>query len=334
MASGSVRQNDKALGVPEKLGAEYYREFLTRQGKEVYDRVNAQLLEKDYSGTSTFLLSDPAAAAADCFAAYRALRDDHPEYFFLGLECRFSRLGSVGTMKYPILYSEENIGQIQLQLRKYIYQIVRGTAYMDDIEGETTVYERIAQRMTYENNNDMRDHNICGPVLFGSGVCEGQNALLLLCLRRIRVPCIKVCGRTDTDGSHCWAVAWIKGEPAHCDVTWEKSAEGNVWFDYLNLSDRQISANHYSFRSGRCPECRTGRFSYYQYHGLCVHSPAELYRMLRQQAASDMPLRIHFEYRPLTGSLLNEIKSAFFFTGINAERTVYAHPDNGNVMII
>ncbi len=56
--------------------------------------------------------------------------------------------------------------------------------------------------------------------------------------------------------------------------------------------------------------------------------------MLRQRAASDMPLRIHFEYRPLTGSLLNEIKSAFFFTGINAERTVYAHPDNGNVMII
>lgn len=32
------------MKAPEKLGSEYYRGFLTRQGQAFYDRINAQLL--------------------------------------------------------------------------------------------------------------------------------------------------------------------------------------------------------------------------------------------------------------------------------------------------
>ena len=77
----------------------------------------------------------------------------------------------------------------------------------------------IARKLSYNNHSDVRDHNIVGPILMSSGVCEGHNALLLLCFRRIGIPCIKVYGKTKTDGWHCWTIAWINGTPVHCDVT-------------------------------------------------------------------------------------------------------------------
>lgn len=54
------------MKAPEKLGSEYYRGFLTRQGQAFYDRINAQLLRGDYSGKTTFSISNPETSASDC----------------------------------------------------------------------------------------------------------------------------------------------------------------------------------------------------------------------------------------------------------------------------
>ena len=95
--------------IPEKLGSEYYRGFLTRQGQAFYDRINAQLLRGDYSGKTTFSISNSETSASDCFAAYKAIRDDHPEFFYLGFQSEFTRRGWIGTLEYPILYTPEII---------------------------------------------------------------------------------------------------------------------------------------------------------------------------------------------------------------------------------
>ena len=79
------------MKAPEKLGSEYYRGFLTRQGQAFYDRINTQLLRGDYSGKTTFSLSNPETSASDGFAAYKAIRDDRPEFFFLGYQSEFTR---------------------------------------------------------------------------------------------------------------------------------------------------------------------------------------------------------------------------------------------------
>ena len=131
--------------IPEKLGSEYYRGFLTRQGQAFYDRINAQLLRGDYSGKTTFSISNPETSASDCFAAYKAIRDDRPEFFFLGFQSEFTRRGRTGTLEYPILYAPEIIDRIRQQLRKKIFQIVRGTADLSMLEREALVYERIAK---------------------------------------------------------------------------------------------------------------------------------------------------------------------------------------------
>lgn len=245
------------MSVPEKFGSEYYRGFLSRQGKMIYDTINAQLLRRDFSGQTMFSSSDPSSAASDGFAAYKAIRNDHPEYFYLGYECKFVNIGRRSTLKYPILYSDEIIARIQQQLRKSICSIVRGTAYLNKIDKEKLVYERIAKMLTYTNHNDVRDHNIVGPILLSTGVCEGHNALLLLCFRRIGIPCIKVLGNTRSE-AHCWTIAWINGNPVHCDVTWDNAKGGHVRFRYFNLSDAKISIDHFDFKSSMIPVCESG----------------------------------------------------------------------------
>ena len=67
------------MKAPEKLGSEYYRGFLTRQGQAFYDRINTQLLRGDYSGKTTFSLSNPETSASDGFAAYKAITAYAPD---------------------------------------------------------------------------------------------------------------------------------------------------------------------------------------------------------------------------------------------------------------
>lgn len=317
---------------PEKLGAAYYRGFLSPQGQAFYDRLQAQLLRGDFSGKISFPISAPETSAADGFAAYKAIRDDHPEYFYLGRQSQFTRHDHTGTLQYPILYTPEIIERIRKQLRKSIYRIVRGTANLPMIEREELVYERIAKKLAYDNHDDVRDHSIVGPVLLSSGVCEGHNALLLLCFRRIGIPCIKVYGKTKTGGWHCWTVAWINETPVHCDVTWDGTEDGVVRFDYLNLSDRQIESDHFDFKGVCVPVCPSEALSYYQYHDLCVRSFEELKMQLRTESQQNkLPIRMHFCYRPPSDDTIGEVQRAFDAEQIRDKYKLYYHPTFHNL---
>ena len=241
--------------------SEYYRDSLSAQGKRFYDRIVSQFLAEEYSGVTLFPVQDHEHASADAFAAYLAVRDDHPEFFFLGIDMEFSFWGRTGALVYPILYPPETIRRIRNQLRKCIFRIVRGTADLPLIEKETIVYQRIAAMLTYTDNDDVRDHSVVGPVLYASGVCEGFNALLMLCLRRIGIPCIKVYARTVDDKWHCWTIASVYDEPVHCDVTMDRSVNGIVTTRYLNLSDAQIRDDTHAHIRGPVPACTTEAYT-------------------------------------------------------------------------
>ncbi len=318
--------------IPEKYGAEHYRSFLSKQARGLYDALNNQLMQRDYSGRTTFRISDPLSAADDCAAAYRAIKDDHPEYFFLGPPLEVLQREDWGTFRYLFLYSADIIERIREQLRKTIYRIVRGTAPLAQIDREELVYKRIAAKLVYSNHYDVRDHNIVGPVLASSGVCEGHNALLIMCYRRIGVPCIKVYGNDD---SHCWSIAWINGTPVHCDVTWDGAEEGIVRFNYFNLSDEQISADHHSFAGGSVPECRSTEWNYYHYHRLCVDSHTGLQARLRSDVnKGNNPILLHFGYMPASGDYIEEIRTALSAEKIGGNFKVWSHPALRNYALV
>lgn len=252
--------------VPRKQGSCYYRDMLNAQAKAFYDSIMGRFLQKDYSGTIPLPVTDPVNTGPDCQVAFQAVRDDHPELFYLGNQYELVKSTGQATLKCDILYKEEDILRIRQQLRKRISQLVRSTADKSPAERERMVYERIAMQLSYVNNHDYRDHNIVGPVLLSAGVCEGYTAMLMLCLRQIGIPCIKVYGKSKRDGYHCWNIVWIQGTPVHCDVTWDSPHQGMVFFDYFNLSDKQIGQDHFSFRADNIPVCTAEHLNYYRLH--------------------------------------------------------------------
>ena len=321
--------------IPDKQGTEYYRQYLSPQGKTFYDEINTQMKGGSYTGIISFPIFHPEQAGADCFAAYKAIRDDHPEYFFLGRQCEFVQKGNTGSLTYPVLYSTESIHRIQIQMRKQVYRLIRGTAYVPEIEKEKIIYERIAKKLSYTDHSDERDHNIVGPVLLSNGVCEGHNALLMMCLRRVEIPCIKVYGKTSEGGWHCWAIAWINGQPAHCDVTWDSPTEGIVGFNYMNLSDDQIGIDHFDFKSGHIPVCRSEELTYHRHFGNYVSSFNDLSRYMKAASGcKKKTLLLHFDYSPLSGNLISEVSKAIALNPYYSNTRIYSHPVSGNITII
>lgn len=243
-----MRKNDK-------LGGDFYRNLLTDQGKQAYDAI-IEHFSKGYAETMEYSAIHSEKTPSDCFEAYKAVRRDHPEMFYLGNNLVVLQLPNGKFMvKFEILYHEEQIGRIKMQLRRQIYRTVSGTADKRFEEKERMVYERIVRRIKYQNNQESRDHNIVGPILFQNGVCEGINAFLMLCLRRVGIPCIKVTGKASTGVLHCWTIAWVNGIPVHLDATWEEPEHGEPAFRYYNLSDRMISKDHFNYRTEYLPVC-------------------------------------------------------------------------------
>lgn len=297
---------------PSKLGSFFYRDMLNAQGQAFYDSILGQFLRKNYSGIIRLSARSPATAVSDCFSAYEAVRDDHPECFYLGPRCGLIRNSSQITLKCHMLYSEQIISRIQLQLSKLICRLVRGTANLTLVEQECLVYGRIAKKLSYVNNHDFSDHNVVGPLLMSSGVCEGYNALLMLCLRRLGIPCVKAYGKTVTNAGHCWSLVWIHGTPVHCDVTWDKPFHGTVLYNYFNLSDKQIAHDHFKFQSNTIPECPTDSLNYCRLRNcrFLSQSAFSSYVRFRIQALSRTPILAQLPFAATEEDILSAVNTA------------------------
>ena len=315
-------------------GSDFYRERLTLQGKSFYDCMHVQLISGDWSGKTAVTIINRLHAVSDCFAAYKAIRDDHPEFFFLGNSCDFSYTKKQGEIRYQILYSQVTIEKITKRLREAIYEIVKGTAYKPLIDKEITVYERIARSIKYDHLDDINSHNITGPVLFSTGVCEGYNALLLLSYRRLGIPCIKAEGKTAEDDGHCWTIAWINGQPVHCDVTWDRADSDIVWFDYFNLSDRKIFEDHIIFDKNAYPVCNEERLTYYRYHSLCIESYPALCNYLKHVDRNDSPLLLHLDYKVVDNDYIKSVSNALTSAGSIDSWKIQFNPMTKNVLIL
>lgn len=324
-------------GVPPLLGARFYYDCLSPQCKKIYDALFMQQLRQDFSGRLEFVPENPVCAASDVFESYKALRDDHPEFFWLGHQPELFRKGNAHILKYPVLYSAGQVVRIQRQLHNTIGEMTAGTKGLPVLERERIVYERIARKMHYKNNDDVRDHSAVGPALMnGEGVCEGLNALLMLSLRMVRIPSVKIYGKMASGAWHCWSIVWLGRYPTHLDVTWDIpiSGSGIVRYNYFNLSDRQISAKHLDFRGKNIPVCAEEGLSYYRQKGLCATSRETLTRMLGRMKKTGAPVLAQLVYTSGKDELTKEIRAAIRAAGLSFRVQFYPCPGPQTVLIV
>ena len=272
------------MSEPRALGRYFYGDRLPGQARRFYDVLDSRLAGADYRAEVPLTLEERDRADRDAFAACKALRHDRPGYFFLGRKMTFfSSDGREGRLRMQILYTPAEIETLKTTFRQKMLPLMAGTADKSLVQREELIYSRLARQLRYQNTRSEQEHNLVGPMLASRGVCEGQNALLLYCLRRAGVTCVQVLGKGRTE-NHCWAMVWLNGEPVHCDVTWEKPGKGVMLYRYFNLTDEQIARDHSGFAGQNLPACCTETYSYYRLHGHSVCSLAELAGHLRSGA--------------------------------------------------
>lgn len=272
------------MSEPRALGRYFYGDRLPGQARRFYDVLDSRLAGGDYRAEVPLTLEERDRADRDAFAACKALRHDRPEYFFLGRKMTFSSSGGrEGRLRMQILYTPAEIETLKTTFRQKMLPLMAGTADKSLVQREELIYSRLARQLRYQNTRSEQEHNLVGPMLVSRGVCEGQNALLLYCLRRAGVTCVQVLGKGRTE-NHCWAMVWLNGEPVHCDVTWEKPGKDVMLYRYFNLTDEQIARDHSGFAGQNLPACCTETYSYYRLHGHSVCSLAELAGHLRSGA--------------------------------------------------
>lgn len=272
------------MSEPRALGRYFYGDRLPGQARWFYDVLDSRLAGGDYRAEVPLTLEERDRADRDAFAACKALRHDRPEYFFLGRKMTFFYCGGrEGRLRMQILYTPAEIETLKTTFRQKMLPLMAGTADKSLVQREELIYSRLARQLRYQNTRSEQEHNLVGPMLASRGVCEGQNALLLYCLRRAGVTCVQVLGKGRTE-NHCWAMVWLNGEPVHCDVTWEKPGKGVMLYRYFNLTDEQIARDHSGFAGQNLPACCTETYSYYRLHGHSVCSLAELAGHLRSGA--------------------------------------------------
>ena len=271
-------------GIPFDLGRCFYRNRLSLQGREFYDtlaemagrQLEALTLiitsgeikkstnyyedEHDREARRQMAVSSLSAYAPvsdlrmikiDLREAFWALRDDRPEFFFIGdKKPEYRLLGDRAELIIYLLYTFEEMVRLQGLFIEKIGEVTAGTEKMSEILGERTIYKRITNQVSYVDHKDIRDHNAVGAVLKNEAVCEGCNALFMLCLRKAGIPCIKVYGKSRRHRAHCWTVVWIDGAPKHCDATWDLSGQSGG-LRYFNLNDHQIRVDHSDIHYGR-----------------------------------------------------------------------------------
>ncbi len=226
----------------------------------------------------------------DLKAAYYAVLDDHPEYFWMGKSFSYS----VSTFEdYSAITASPNcmskdpdkIKALQSGVSNIVDQIVENaSAKSDPYEKLLYVHDYIIDHTTYDsetlylinaNQNEglLNASTVYGCLVEHKAICSGYSATFQLILNRLGIDCYRVSGtRVSEQGPHQWNFLKLDDEYYYTDVTWDdpvkENNEPSKTYEYFLISDDDLFRTHTLDNERPVPECKGTRYNYYVYNGL------------------------------------------------------------------
>ena len=257
---------------------------LTRQQVKYYNYLVAQIEEYE----TVFHFDN--AGKEDLKAAYFAVLDDHPEYFWLGKGYVYhsSTIGDFSsiTLTPTILTKDrDELRRLSEELQQLTKQIVQ------DAKSKGSVYEQVKYFHDYiVDNTDydtaaldlIRDEDydeiVVGGTAYGclmkhTALCSGYAAAFQLLCHEAGVDCYLVNGTRATEsGTHQWNFLKLDGDYYYMDVTWDDPVrEDGVrvrTYEYFLISDEDLARTHTIDHDRPLPDCTAVRYNYYVYNDL------------------------------------------------------------------
>ena len=262
--------------------------------------------------------------------AYRALLDDHPEYFWLrGGSSATVRTGGTETTLFfkPTFHGGRmppDLRSMRAALDKRVQAFVREArrAAADPYGQILFLHDALVRLCDY--GEAPYAHNAYGCLMGRRAVCAGYAlGMKLLCDMTGLRSCV-VRGTAESvrgTEAHAWLAVRIDGRWYHLDPTWDDPVNENdnsqLTHAYFNLSTEWIGADHRDFTLPEGVTCNSTEAAYYIREGLFCGTGdwrAVIKENLSERLES-MPFDVEFRFE--TGSLFDRAYESLMGGEIN-----------------
>lgn len=261
----------------DERGYEFYFPQLTNDEKNMYRAMYNAFVSVE-SGNSI-----PFSDEKHINVAASALRNDHPELFYVGTigYTHYTLGGQIQKTTLSVNYPLSKAGvetrrkMIERQAQAIIDSIPQGA---DDYTKVKLVYEAIIEKADYDLNSP--DNQTIESVLLNRrSVCAGYARTMQYILNKVGVPTTFVEGVALVSGEeHAWNLCKLEDGYYFVDATWGDATYSNgnrgklpmngINYDYLLVTSEELLRTHRITSDIEIPVCTATQNNYYIREGL------------------------------------------------------------------
>jgi len=262
----------------------YYYNHLSNKEKNVYTAI--------YKGVTALreeIFVSDRISKDSVSKVFHALSHDNPHLYYFNqtfMKYAATPFGMVFAPQY--FCNREQIDTYNSRIEIIVNKLVADLRLNEcsDLEKEKRVHDYFCLNVVYDHealktskvDRLVAAHSIVGVFAKQRAVCEGIAKATKLLLNTVNVGCLVVSGNAslESQGGHSWNIVKVDGNAYHLDSTWDlaNTKNGFICYDYFNLNDEEISADHFDFND--VPKCTETKANYFKLKELCFDSMAQL----------------------------------------------------------
>lgn len=222
----------------------YYRSTLDSTMQQAYDLLRAGILE----GKSKIQMTVPVSVN-DIFGLYKMVLFDSPELFWCeinGARYAYNNKGLVTAFlpSYNDLSKDiaGNTTKLEAALAEPLADI---WSLSTNAEKAKYAHDYLTHHVNYDLNA-LYSQTAYSALVNHSSVCAGYAHAFQYLMQQVGIPCAYILGYVP-GGYHAWNIVKLDGEHYAMDVTWDDplgAAPGKYYYNYFNITDQKISADH------------------------------------------------------------------------------------------
>lgn len=252
-----------------EVNVRYYYHTLSDNAKKAYTLILPQLYNHTYE------IEIPYLTGEELEELNYAISYDNPDLICYAAECNFKTVGNKYYF-YPVYaHSFEECEQLCTELETAVsLALSKAVNCQTDFEKEKFVHDYVCDVCEYSLADELKI-TVYDTLIGKRAVCEGYSRTTQLLLNKLGVENYLVVGEAINDDGetvgHMWNVVRIDSENYYLDVTWDDTQDENgpllKKYLYFNLSEQQISKNHYNI-SPKNNNCTSEKLNYAKMNGM------------------------------------------------------------------
>lgn len=233
---------------------------------------------------------------------FELVKFDNPLIFYVDqLKYSYSSIFSQIIVIPQYRFGKKDITNILFELQRELDLCCGKWKGLSDIEKERNIHDYLVKKVEYGRDQKASSFEAVGPILFGTGVCEGISKAAKLFCDYLGLVSMIVMGKKNTQNAadcqelHAWNIIWIAGNPYHVDITFDLTVMTYdvSRYDYFNLSDREIQRDHLVL-SEYMPKC-VNSYGFYQKENLFLANQKDLMNIIGKNVNKDIVFQLPYD---------------------------------------